>query len=101
MAKRFDDIVVHYIISEKVIERIDNKRLSFRERAERLVNFCASGVLTEGQATEIARKTITDYLRRKDFVSEYTADIPDPEEKEKAVRDFYKLLSQTGFEVSV
>ena len=64
-----------------MIERIDNKRLSFRERAERLVNFCASGVLTEGRATEIARKTITDYLKRKDFVSEYTADIPDPSEK--------------------
>ena len=100
MAKRFDDIVVDYIISEKVIERIDNKRLTFRERAERLVNFCASGVLTEGRATEIARKTITDYLKRKDFVSEYTADIPDSGEKEAAVRDFYKLLSQTGFEVS-
>jgi len=99
MAKRFDDIVVKYIISEKVIERIDNKRLTFRQRADRLVNFCASGALTEGRATDISRKTVTNYLRRKDFVSEYTADIPDRAEKEEAVRDFYKLLSQTGFEV--
>lgn len=100
MAKRFDDIVVDYIISQKVIERIDNKRLTFRERAQRLVNFCAADVLTEGKATEIARQTITSYLKRKDFVSEYTADIPDPKEKEAAVRDFYKLLSKTGFEVT-
>jgi hypothetical protein len=101
MAKRFDDIVVEYMIGNKVIERIDNDRLPFRERVERLVAFCAAGLLTEGKTTEIARQTITSYLKRKDFISELTADIPDPKEKEEAVRDFYKLLSQTGFEVTV
>ena len=100
MAKRFDDIVVNYVIGEKVIERIDNKNLPFRERAERLVTFCAADVMTEGRATEIARQTITVYLKRKDFISEYTSDIPDPKDKEKAVRNFYRLLAQTGFEVS-
>ncbi|MEQ8735867.1 MAG: hypothetical protein RIC29_13155 [Rhodospirillaceae bacterium] len=100
MAKRFDDIVVDYIVGQKVIERIDNKELSFRERAGRLVTFCSSGMLTEGRATEIARESITNYLKRKDFLSEFTADIPDPQEKEVAIRDFYKLLAQTGFKVS-
>lgn len=99
MAKRFDDIVVDYIVANKVIERIDNKELTFRERANRLVAFCSSGMLTEGRATDIARDSITSYLRRKDFVSEFTGDIPDPAEKEAAIRDFYKLLAQTGFQV--
>lgn len=99
LAKRFDDIVVDYIVANKVIERIDNKELSFRERANRLVAFCSSGMLTEGRATDIARESITNYLRRKDFVSEFTGDIPDPGEKEAAIRDFYKLLAQTGFKV--
>lgn len=100
MAKRFDDIVVDYIVANKVIERIDNKELSFRDRANRLVAFCSSGMLTEGRATEIARESITNYLRRKDFVSEFTLDIPDPAAKEGAIRDFYKLLAKTGFEVA-
>jgi hypothetical protein len=100
MAKRFDDIVVDYIIGNKVIERLDNKDLPFRDRANRLVSFCAAGVLTEGRATEIARQTITTYLKRKDFVSEFTADIPEPSEKEAAIREFYRLLAQTGFQVA-
>jgi len=100
MAKRFDDIVVDYIIGNKVIERLDNKDLPFRDRANRLVSFCAAGVLTEGRATEIARQTITTYLKRKDFVSEFTADIPEPSEKEAAIREFYRLQAQTGFQVA-
>jgi len=99
IAKRFDDIVVDYIIGNKVIERIDNNELSFRERAGRMVAFCASGMLTEGRATEIARDTVTNYLKRKDFLSEFTADISDPSEKETAIRGFYKLLAKTGFQV--
>jgi hypothetical protein len=93
MARRFDDIVVDYIVGNKVIERLDNKSLTFRDRANRLVSFCAAGVLTEGRATEIARQSITTYLKRKDFVSEFTSDIPDPADKEAAIREFYRLLA--------
>ncbi|MBL8630061.1 MAG: hypothetical protein JNM81_10560 [Rhodospirillaceae bacterium] len=100
LANKFDVVVSEYIITNKVIERIDDKSLPFRERAKRLVMFCTGGVLTEGKATSIARDSVVGYLKRKDFVSEYTADIPDPVEKEKAVREFYALLAKTGFSVS-
>ncbi|MBL8642984.1 MAG: hypothetical protein JNK21_03545, partial [Rhodospirillaceae bacterium] len=100
LANKFDAVVSEYLISNKVIERIDDKALPFRERAKRLVMFCTGGVLTEGKATSIARDSVVGYLKRKDFVSEYTADIPDPGEKEKAVREFYALLAKTGFSVS-
>ncbi|MBX7198412.1 MAG: hypothetical protein K1X51_03455 [Rhodospirillaceae bacterium] len=99
LANKFDDLVSDYIISQGVIERLDDKRLPFRERASRLVTFCASGVLTIGRATTIARDIVVGYLRRKDFITEYTADIPEPSEKEKAIKEFYTLLSRTGFEV--
>jgi len=49
-AAKFDEIVSDYIISQGVIERLDDKRLAFRERATRLVTFCTSGVLTVGRA---------------------------------------------------
>ena len=100
MGRSIDNVVTKYIVEEKVIERMDDQSLPFKDRAERLVKFCASGMLTEGRATEIARERITSYLRRKDFVAEYTADIPDPAEKEAAVRNFYKLLAETGFNLS-
>lgn len=100
LAHKFDTVVSEYLITNKVIERIDDKALPFRERAKRLVMFCTGGVLTEGKATSIARDSVVGYLKRKDFVSEYTADIAEPAEKEKAIREFYALLAKTGFSVN-
>lgn len=73
--------------------------MSFRERATRRVTFCASGVLTVGRATTIARDTIVSYLRRKDFIAEFTGDIPEAADKEKAIKEFYGLLAKTGFDL--
>ncbi len=100
LASKFDNVVSEYIITNKVIERLDEMTLPFRERAKRLVTFCAGGVLTEGKAKTIARDSVVSYLRRKDFVNEYTADLLDPAEKESAIREFYSLLAKTGFNVS-
>jgi hypothetical protein len=99
IADVFDQIVAEYLVAENVIQRLDDDRLSFRDRATRLVAFCASGVLTVGRATTIARDRIVTYLRRKDFISEFTADIPDAAAKEKAIKDFYALLARTGFDM--
>ncbi len=99
VSAKFDELVSDYIISQGVIERLDDKRLEFRERATRLVTFCASGVLTVGRATTIARDTIVSYLRRKDFITAFTDDIPEPADKEKAIKEFYGLLAKTGFDV--
>ncbi len=99
IANKFDELVSDYIISQGVIERLDDKRLSFHERATRLVTFCASGVLTVGRATTIARDIVVNYLRRKDFIAEFTADMTEPAAKEQAIKDFYILLSRTGFDV--
>ena len=65
----------------------------------RLVTFCASGVLTVGRASTIARDTIVAYLRRKDFITEFTDGIDEPVGKEQAIKEFYGLLSKTGFDV--
>lgn len=99
VAAKFDELVSDYIISQGVIERLDDKNLVFRERALRLVTFCASGVLTVGRATAIARDTVVAYLRRKDFITEFTDGIPEPIAKEQAIKEFYGLLAKTGFDV--
>ncbi len=99
VSMKFDELVSDYIISQGVIERLDDKRLPFRDRATRLVTFCASGVLTVGRATTIARDTVVSYLRRKDFIAALTEDIPEAFEKENAIKEFYGLLAKTGFDV--
>jgi hypothetical protein len=99
VAAKFDELVSDYIISQGVIERLDDKRLPFRDRATRLVTFCASGVLTVGRATTIARDNIVSYLRRKDFIAEFTDGIDDAGGKEQAIKEFYGLLAKTGFDV--
>ncbi|MDX2224178.1 MAG: hypothetical protein SFV21_15615 [Rhodospirillaceae bacterium] len=99
LANKFDAVVSDYLITNKVIERIDDKSLTFRDRATRLVAFCTGGVLTEGRAKTIARDSVVSYLKRKDFVSEFTLGIAEPAEKERAIREFYVLLSKTGFDV--
>ena len=97
IADGFDMLVSDYIISENVIERLDDAQLSFRDRAIRLVRFSTSGVLTVGRATTIARERITAYLKRHDFISEFTAGITDPAEQAKVITDFYALLTTAGF----
>ena len=99
IANFYDKLVSDYIIKENVIQRLDDATIPFRDRATRLVTFCSSGVLTVGRATAIARETIVGYLRRKDFITEFTADISNPADKEKAIKDFYVLLAGTGFDV--
>ncbi len=98
VAAKMDELVSDYIISQGVIERLDDKRLAFRERATRLVTFCASGVLTVGRATTIARDIVISYLRRKDFIGEFTEGLADAD-KEKSIKEFYGLLAKTGFDV--
>jgi len=99
IAYAFDVLVSDYIVQNNVIQRLDDQKLSFRDRALRLVAFASSGVLTVGKATTIAREAIVGYLRRKDFITEFSADLPTAEDKEKAIKEFYTLLAATGFDV--
>jgi hypothetical protein len=99
IANAFDALVSDYIVKENVIQRLDDPKLSFRDRALRLVSFASSGVLTVGKATAITREATVNYLRRKDFVAEFTAGLTDPAEVDKAIKEFYTLLARTGFDV--
>ncbi|MSO73215.1 MAG: hypothetical protein EXQ84_06350 [Rhodospirillaceae bacterium] len=63
------------------------------------MSFCTSGVLTVGRATTIAHESVITYLRRQDFIAEFTADIADPAEKQATITNFYKLLADSGFNV--
>lgn len=93
----FDDLVVRFIEREKVIERIDDPAMPLYKRANLLVQFVVSGVLTEGRAQVLAREHVLQYLRQPNFVEKFLADIADPGEQESTLRDFYVLLDEAGF----
>lgn len=92
-----DELLTEYLLREKVIERIDNPELPLRKRAYMLVKFCASGVLIEGKSTAVARQRVADYLRQPNFAERLVEDIDNPAAKERAIRDFYTVLRQSGF----
>jgi hypothetical protein len=94
----FDEVLLRYVETAKLIERLDRPSDSLRLRAERLVSFCGSGVLLEGKALNAARQRVLDYLRRPDFMVEFMADVP-KDRQDAAVRQFYTRLSKAGFKL--
>jgi hypothetical protein len=96
MADRLDTILADFIIREKIIEKMDNPNDVLRDRATRLVQFCASGMLTEGKALNMARERTLSYLRQPNFIGHFTESVSDPARKEEMIRDFYRLLAKAG-----
>ncbi|MEO5372764.1 MAG: hypothetical protein H7840_00635 [Alphaproteobacteria bacterium] len=97
IVKRFDHMLVEYIDREKLVEKLDDPSHPFRARALRLVKFCGSGVLIEGEALEVMRQRVVELLRRPRFVEEFTQGMRDADEANRSVRDFRQLLVQSGF----
>lgn len=94
---RFDDMLARYIEDIRLIERLDTPEDPLRQRAERLVAFCGSGVLMEGKALALARKRVISHLRQPNFLAEFVRDVPS-EQRDAQVRAFYDRLSQAGFQ---
>ncbi len=94
----FDEILLRYVETARLIERLDRPSDSLRLRSERLVSFCGSGILLEGKALAAARARVLDYLRRPDFLAQFVADVPS-DRQEQAVRQFYGRLAKAGFKI--
>lgn len=95
---RLDETLARYLVQEGIIENFDNPADGLRVRAFRLVEFCASGVLTPGKAMALARERVIGHIRKPNFDSELVAGLPSAGEKEKAIRDFFTLLRKAGFQ---
>ena len=97
LADHLDTVLTHFLIDNQIIEKLDRTEDSLRLRALRLVQFCASGVLTDGQAFELARERVLGQLLQPRFEETFVADLADPVAKEKALRDFHSLLKTSNF----
>lgn len=97
LADALDGLLVGYIVGNKVVERLDNPSDLLRHRANRLMQLCAPGTLQSRKALAIVRQRVVTHLRQPNFEHAYVADIADPMLRQKALRDFYRLLGQAGF----
>jgi hypothetical protein len=92
----FDTMLARYVESAQIIERLDSPSDSLRQRAERLISFCGSGVLMEGKALSVARERVLGHLRRPDFMAEFLRDVP-AEQQDTELRQFHGRLARAGF----
>lgn len=93
-----DGLVDNFLVNEKIIEKLDDAGSHLRERAVRLVQFCAAGVLPpKGKALARTRSRILGLLRQPNFDEHFVAGILDPVKAQKSLRDFHQLLVKAGF----
>lgn len=97
VADHIDSVVERYLVEEQVIEKLDHPDSHLRDRAVRLLQFCAAGILPEGKALSRARERILHLLRQPNFDAHFIDGIPDPIKAQKALRDFHHLLQRAGF----
>lgn len=92
-----DDALAAYLVDEGVIEKIDKPDDPLAMRAIRLIKFCGSGVLIEGKSLNLARARVIDHLRQPQFEEKFLASVSEPGKAEKHLREFHRLLVETGF----
>ncbi|HTH16055.1 MAG TPA: hypothetical protein VL974_05325, partial [Magnetospirillum sp.] len=92
-----DEALAAYLVDEGVIEKIDKPDDPLALRAIRLIKFCGSGVLIEGKSLNLARARVIDHLRQPQFEEKFLASVPEPGKAEMHLREFHRLLVETGF----
>lgn len=97
LGRHVDEVLARYLLDEEVIEKIDKADDPLAMRAIRLIKFCGSGVLIEGKSMDLAKSRVIEHLRQPQFEEKFLASVPEPGKAEQHLREFHKLLVQTGF----
>lgn len=87
-----------YIQRQGVIERLDDPSALLRDRATRLLEFCAARVLPpSSKAQALARERVIALLRQPNFEEHFVAGITSRGAHEQALRSLHALLKRGGF----
>ena len=97
LGNHIDEVLARYLLDEEVIEKIDKQDDPLALRAIRLIKFCGSGVLIKGKSLDLARHRVIEHLKQKQFEEKFLASVPDQVQAEKHLREFHRLLVETGF----
>lgn len=95
LADMVDDMVAVFIDRERIIAKLDDPSAPLRDRATRLVDFCAAGLLPDGRSLRVARDRVVRHLRRPNFDQVFLEGV-DPEHHAEALRDFHQRLERAG-----
>lgn len=97
LTEHLESLLYEYIEKAKILQLVDDTTRPLRARARLLMSMCLPDMLPPGKAVEAARVRVVDYLRQPDFTTQVVADLSDPAEKEKALRDLFDLMRRAGF----
>ena len=98
LLEHLDQLLCRYLKRKGVIEKLDSPKAVLRERATRLIEFCAGGLLPEdSKAAEIARGRVGSLLKQPNFEVRFVEGLNDAVSRDEALRVFYALLSRAGF----
>ncbi len=95
--ERIDAIINRFLVDESILEKMNDPNTHLRDRANRLINFCASGVLPpKGKARSNAVERVVELLRQPNFEMAYIEGITDASQAQQALRTFHQLLVKAG-----
>jgi hypothetical protein len=97
LTEHLDTLLYKYVVEAKILEMIDDPARPLRQRARMLMSMCLPDMLPPGKAVEAARPRVINYLRQPNFTTEVVADLTDPAERDKALRELFDLIRKAGF----
>lgn len=95
--ERIDAIIYRFLVDEQILEKMNDPKAHLRDRAMRLINFCASGILPpKGKARTNAAERVVELLRQPNFEMHFIDGIANAAQAQQSLRDFHQLLVQAG-----
>jgi hypothetical protein len=96
---RLDQLLSQYLQRSGIVEKLDDPNAPLRDRATRLVQFCAAAILpAQSHALQWTRERVISLLRQPDFDMRFIEGIVDLQQSEEALRNFHALLVRAGFQ---
>jgi hypothetical protein len=98
LCDKLDAALVGFLARGRIIERLDDPAASLRDRATRLLEFCAARLLPpKSKALQLARERVVDLLRQPNFELKFVEGISDAGRREEILRGLHSLLARSGF----
>lgn len=92
--EKLDTLLADFLTESGIVAKLDDAAASTRLRALRLVQFGASGVVTQGKAKALLRDRINAHVSQPDFQKRFLSDLPDAGQHSIALADFRALLAK-------
>ncbi|SLN73393.1 hypothetical protein [Oceanibacterium hippocampi] len=100
LCDRLDEIAVKILASEKLLARLEGKGDNFVETGLALLRFCASGLLTDGNAKRMAKQRTLVYLKKPGFLSGLMGSYDGEAAMAQGLKEFQGLLAAAKIDAS-